>query len=950
VQVRLLGPVEVALDGGLRPVNGLRRKTILAALALHEGQVVSTDRLVDVVWGESAPATVVSSLQSHLSYLRGVLGSRDAILARPPGYLLNLGGDGTDVQAAERLLRQGRQAADPAQGARDLRAALALWHGRPLADVAGSAWLEQQSERLELLRDQVRRALAEARLATGEHAGLVPELERMAAGSPLDEQVHRQLMLALYRCGKQADALAVYRRLRRTLAEELGIEPGQALRDLETAILRQDQALAAPTLAVTVPLSSPAVAMPADSPVLQAPPAVLAPAQLPPALPTFAGRKAELASLDALLPHAAGTGPGTVVISAVSGTAGVGKTTLAVQWAHRIAGRFPDGQLYVNLRGFGPDKTRVDPAGPMRGFLDALGAPAARIPPDPAGQTALYRSLLKGRRVLVVLDNVRDAAQARPLLPASPGCLAIVTSRDQLIGLAAAEGAAPLTLDLPTAAEAHELLERRLGEARLASDPDAADDIIQRCARLPLALAVVAARAAARPSFPLADIAAELREANAILDPLEGDELASDVRAVFSWSYQALPADAARLFRLLGLQSGPDIAIVAAASLAAIAPQQARPLLAKLARAHLVTEYAPGRYGLHDLLRAYAAELAHAHDSPEARHAAVGRLLDHYLHTAHHAAMLTEPYYDPLALAPAEPGAVVDPLTTAADAQGWFDAEHGPLLAAVQLATGAGFGARAWQLVWSLSDFLLRGGLWHEQARMCEAGLEAARRAGDVTGQAHCLHRLAAGYTRSGRLHDAGPLLEQALRLFETTGDQFGQAYVHGMLGLLANRQQHTAAGLGHFTRTLALYRAVNHPAQAMVLNDIGYTHALLGNYPQALAFCQQALAVVRELGASNWENAVWDSLGYVHHQLGDYQRAIACYQGSLDLSRELADPWNEAATLDHLGDTYHSLGDIGAAHRAWMQALRIFGEIDHPSADPLRAKLDSTAPATRQS
>jgi len=646
--------------------------------------------------------------------------------------------------------------------------------------------------------------------------------------------------------------------------------------------------------------------------------------------------------LDALLPDTAEACPGTVVISAVSGMAGVGKTTLAVQWAHRIAGRFPDGQLYVNLRGFGPDGTPMDPAEAVRGFLDALGAPAARIPPDLAGQTALYRSLLRGKRVLVVLDNARDAAQARPLLPGSAGCLAIVTSRDQLIGLVAAEGAVPLALDLPTAAEAHDLLERRLGEVRLASDPGAADEVIQRCARLPLALAVVAARAAARPSFRFADIAGELREATAVLDPLEGGELATDIRAVFSWSYHALPADAARLFRLLGLQPGPEIAAAAAASLAAIPPQQARLLLAELARVHLLTEYAPRRYGFHDLLRAYAAELAHTHDGPLARHAAVSRLLDYYLHAAHHAAMLIEPYYDPLALDAAEPEVAQPRLTTAAEALDWLDAERGALLAAVQLAAGAGFGARSWQLVWSLSDFLLRRGLWHEQARICQAGLEAARRAGDITGQAHCLHRLAVGYTRSGRFHDAGPLLDQALQLFETTGDQFGQAYVHGMLGLLANRQQHPRAALGHFMRALDIYRAADHPGQAMVLNDIGYAHALLGNYPQALACCEQALAVIRELGASNWENAVWDSLGYVYHQLGDHQQAIICYQRSMDLSRELADRWNEAVTLDHLGDTYNSLGGAAAAQRAWTEALRIFSQIDHPDGDRLPAKLRS--------
>jgi DNA-binding SARP family transcriptional activator len=942
VEVRLLGPVDVLAAGGPRAVDGRRRRAVLAVLALHDGQIASTGTLLEAVWGRAAPAVAVNTLQSHMSYLRTVLGSKTAILARPPGYVLHLEGDGTDVRAAERLLREGTQAADPGQEMRLLREALALWRGRPLADVAGSAWLEGQAARLDLLQVQVERALAEARLAAGEHAQLAFDLAQLAGEHPLDEQIHAQLMLALYRSGRQADALAVYHRLRRTLAQELGIDPSQNLRELEAAILRQDQVLGAPTLAVTVPLSSPAVAMPADSPAPQASPVVPVPAQLPPALAAFAGRKAELASLDALLPHAAEAGRGMVVISAVSGTAGVGKTTLAVKWAHQIAERFPDGQLYVNLRGFGPDGTPVDPAEAMRGFLDALGAPAARIPAGLAGQTALYRSLLRGKRVLVVLDNARDAAQARPLLPGTPGCLAIVTSRNQLIGLAAAEGAAPLALDLPTSADAHDLLERRLGEVRLASDPAAADEIIQRCARLPLALAIVAARAAIRPSLRLAGIAAELREANAVLDPLEGDELASDVRAIFSWSYHALPADAAWLFRLLGLQPGPDIAIAAAASLAAIPRQQARPLLAGLARAHLLAEYTPGRYGFHDLLRAYAGELAHTHDSPSARHAAIGRLLDHYLHTAHHAAMLIEPYYDPLALAPAEPGVVRDQLTTAAEALSWFDTEHGVVLAAVQLAADAGFSARAWQLVWSLSDFLLRGGLWHEQARICGTGLKAARDAGDITGQAHCLHRLAVGYTRSGRLHDAGPLLEQALRLFETMGDQFGQAYVHGMLGLLANRQQHTAAALGHFVRALDLYRAADHPGQVMVLNDIGYTHALLGDYPQALDFCEQALAVIRELGASNWENAVWDSLGYVHHQLGDHQQAITCYQRSLDLSGELADRWNEAATLDHLGDTYHSLGDTAAAHRAWTQALRIFGEIDHPDGDRLRAKLHS--------
>ena len=331
MRVRLLGPVDVMVDGEARPVHGLRRKAVLATLALHGGNVVSTDRLVDAVWGETAPPTALNTLQSHVSHLRGVLGSKAAILARSPGYLLDLGGNGTDVRLAERLLRQGTQAADPSEGAAELRQALALWRGQPLADVAGLAWLEDQAGRLDLLRQQIERALSEARLAAGEHLQLLPELEQLAADNPLDERVHAQLMVALYRCGRQADALGAYQHLRATLAEELGIDPGKALRDLETAILRQDPSLAAPARVATLRASAP------TAPV---------PAQLPPAVAAFAGRDTELDSLDAILSQRARAGDGdrcAVIITAIVGTAGVGKTALAVHWAHRAAPQFPDG-------------------------------------------------------------------------------------------------------------------------------------------------------------------------------------------------------------------------------------------------------------------------------------------------------------------------------------------------------------------------------------------------------------------------------------------------------------------------------------------------------------------------------------------------------------------------------------------------------------------------------
>jgi DNA-binding SARP family transcriptional activator/Tfp pilus assembly protein PilF len=929
VQVRLLGPVDVIADGEARPVPGLRRKAILATLALHDGEIVSTDRLLEAVWGEAAPPAL-NTLQSNVSYLRRVLGSKAAILARPPGYLLDLGDDGTDVRLAERLLRQGTQSADPCQAAAELRGALTLWRGEPLADVAGLAWLEEQAGRLDLLRQQIQRALCEARLAAGEHLDLVPELEQLIAGNPLDEHVHELLILALYRCGRQADALSAYQRLRRTLAEHLGIDPSQALRDLETAILRQDPSLDVP---------APAAAL------LRSAPVAPVPAQLPPAVAAFAGRRAELDSLDTIVSQkapAAGNGV-AVIITAIAGTAGVGKTALAVHWAHRAAAQFPDGQLYANLRGFDPAGPAVTPGRALRGFLEAFAVPPERIPAALDDQVALYRSLLAGKRVLVVLDNARDAEQVRALLPGSPGCLAIVTSRNRLTGLIARDGAYPLSLDVLTPREARELLARRLGARRTESEPGAVEEIITRCARLPLALTVAAARAAANPGFPLAHVAAEIREAAQVLDPFGSDDVATDVRAVFSWSYQALPADAARLFRLLGLHPGPDITVDAAASLAGAQRHRARVLLAELTRGHLLTESRPGRYVVHDLLRAYAAEQARIRDDDGARSAAVDRFLDHCLQVAHAAATLIDPYFAPVAAPPApRPGVVSGGPATAGEALSWFTAERATLLAAVPLAAEAGSATQAWQLAWALSTYLLRQGLWTEQAAACNVGLDAARRAADTAGEAHALVLLGLGYGPSGRIREATPLLQTALRLLETIGGcHRSQVRAHRTLSWVAEQQERHADMLSHASAALELARSAGDVAlEVMSLNDVGYSHALLGNYRQAISYCERSLAGSQEAGERNWESAAWDSLGYIHHQLGHHGQAISCYERSLDLDRELADLFNEAVTLDHLGDVHRSAGDMDAARWAWGQAVRTFDEIGHPGAGQIRAKL----------
>jgi hypothetical protein len=461
------------------------------------------------------------------------------------------------------------------------------------------------------------------------------------------------------------------------------------------------------------------------------------PRQLPAAVPHFTGRAGELAALSRLLEPPAGASEasgGAVVISAIGGTAGIGKTALAVHWAHRVARRFPDGQLHVNLRGFDPSGSPVEPGEAVRGFLDALGIAAERIPATPEAQAALLRSLLTDRQMLIVLDNARDAQQVRPLLPGSPGCLVLVTSRNQLTGLAVAEGARLLMLDVLPDTEARELLARRLGARRASAEPGAVAELAGLCARLPLALSVVAARAGARPGFSLAALAAELRDARGRLDVLDTGEAATSVRAVFSWSYASLSARAARMFRLLGLHPGPDLTVPAAASLAGVPVQQARDTLAELTGAHLLAEHLPGRLACHDLLRVYAAERAHADESEAERHSAVGRMLDHYLYTAYAASIALYPARDPIALCARQPAAEPEHIDGNDDALAWLVAEHRVLVMVIAQAARDGFDAYAQALPETLATFLDRHGHWHDCITSQRIALAAAERMGTSPG------------------------------------------------------------------------------------------------------------------------------------------------------------------------------------------------------------------------
>jgi DNA-binding SARP family transcriptional activator len=951
MQVRLLGPVDVLVDGTSTPVRGLRRTAVLAVLAVQSGDIVSVDRLIDAVWPDQPPSTAANTVQSHISHLRQVLGSRTAILARPPGYLLDIGGDATDVRAAERMIHSGNQLLDPAARTAQLRAALALWRGQPLANLAELTgqlpWLDEQVERMHRLRLEATRGLVDARLAVGEHVQLVPELERLIRDHPFDELIHAQFILALYRSGRQAEALSAYQRLRRALSDDLGIDPGRTLRDLETAILRQD-----PELDLLVHAARPVPQQPVPHPVPHpaAEPGLPPPAQLPATVPGFSGRTAELAALDSALvpaPRPGTPGQPGVVVATISGSPGTGKTALAVHWAHRAAGHFPDGQLYVNLRGFDPAGQVMDSGEAVHRFLDALGVPAQRVPADLDARAALYRSALAGKRMLILLDNARDEEQVRPLLPGAAGSLVLVTSRSWLPGLVAGNGARAITLDLLSYAEARDMLIRRLGADRVSAEQRAVEEIIRRCARLPLALAIVAARAATYPHLPLLGLAASLRDVADRLDALASDDPHTDVRAVFSWSYRALTLQAARLFRLLGLHPGPDFAAPAVASLAAIPPARVRPLLAELAAANLISEHVPGRYTCHDLLRVYAADLTETEDGPAEREAASRRLLDHLLHTAHAADRLLRPGRDSIALAAPEPGITPEPLADHQRALAWFTAERPVLLAAVQHAAVAGLDTHTWQLVWTMWTFLDRTGHWHDQSTAGQAALVAGMRLGDPSAQGRALRVLAGADSHLGRIGDSYRQLWRALDLHRRAGDRLLEAHTHHTIGYLYGRQDRIAEAAEECRKALALYRQVgNRLGEADALNSVGWFDALLGDYGRALTSCQRALALLQELGDQHGQALTWDSVGYAQHHLGHYPDAVASYRRALELFRSLGDRHHEATALTDLGDTHESAGNREAALDCWRYALLILTDLEHSDAEAVRTRLSAVTVA----
>ncbi|MFE9444017.1 ATP-binding protein [Streptomyces sp. NPDC006602] len=636
-------------------------------------------------------------------------------------------------------------------------------------------------------------------------------------------------------------------------------------------------------------------------------------------------------------------GPAAAPVVVISGAPGVGKTTFAVHHAHRIAPSFRDGQLFVNLCGFHPHAPAIEPGNALHGFLTALGVPAQRIPEDTPGRSTLFRSLLADRQILLVLDNARDEQQVRPLLPAGAGCLTLITSRNQLPGLIATDGAKPLTLPLPSQTEAHQALERRLGTERLAAEPTATADIIRLCGRLPLAMAVVAARAELDPSFPLHAIADELRHTHGGLDAFTGFDTTTDVRTVFSWSYRSLDEPTARLFRFLALHPGPHITAPAAAGLAGLPLPRTRRALAGLVSSCLVEQPLPGRYSLHDLLRGYATELTHTHDTTDERHHATLRVLDHYMFTAYEANQLLKHDTTPeLDLGAPNPGVTPENLTTVKQATRWLTAEHQVLTGLLHTTVSQQLDHHTTGLAWSLKDYLYRQEFWPEAITALTPALEVARRQNNRLEEGRCLRHLGGIHGYLGHQEQALHHLQLATTIFEeldATGEQARAHYVTACALFLFGRIQEAVTSS---ERGLELSRETGEELWlAECLVELAWFRSNLGQLEKSLQYSEEGIALFQRLDAP-WQLAqAWDILGYNLRQLGRYEESVATYQRATRAFEELGDHRNAIGSLMRLGDTRLASGDRNGARADWVHALERADEraMSH-SAQQVRDRL----------
>ena len=912
MRVRLLGPVELA-DATGTPVEiaAPKRRAVLAVLALELNHVVPVDRLLDLVWDGNPPPRARTALQGHISALRryGL-----EVATRDPGYvLLSIADEDEDVDLHHfRGLVARARTADDRSAAELLGRALALWRGTPLADLPSAALREEVASRIVQDRLAALEGWAERKVRLTEGGDAVAALSEAVRTEPFREPLIRLLVLALHQADRQRDALDLFHRTRELLAAELGVSPGPPLRAAYETVLRGTEA------------------QPQPQPV-----ATTAPAQLPRESTGFVGRGSELAALDN-----AADGSG---IALIVGAAGVGKTALALRWAHHSAAAFPDGQLFADLRGFSAGAP-VSTASVLAGFLRALGPADRTIPADPDERIALYRSLLADRRVLVVLDNVRAVGDVLPLLPSGPGCATVVTTRNLLGGLVAREGAAVLRVEALPAQESHALLARTVGRDRIAAETEAAAELVRLCEGLPLALRVAGARLAMRPGRPVSELVADLSDEQARLSVLTTDDADSGVEAALRLSYRVLPGPAAALFRFLGLHQGADIDTWTAAALSGQSLAQAGRSLADLASAHLLQEAStgPGRFARHDLVRLYTVRLAGQDLPAEDRAEAYDRLLDYYLAVTATAAESVVSRRQLLYWPAAHPAAGIPPV---ADNTGWFRTEAPAIQALVTACAEGRAAGRAWRLASNTMPMYFRTERVDDWVTASLTGLRAAESSGEAAGRSRLHTDVGMALCERSDFAEAMPYLRRAVGLAEESGsDEIRYLAVSRLaIGQLETGDESREQSIDTLKDALGLARDLDDlPSQAAVLNNLGHVLNLLGRHAEALEFGDQARLLTAAMPSSHTHLASLATTAECLHALGRPTEAIGYARQAVELSRRYGNPAYEALALRLIGQIQRDLGQDAESAASLRESLGVLAPLgDRTEADAVAALLD---------
>jgi DNA-binding SARP family transcriptional activator len=931
--LRILGPLEAWTGQDWTGVSAPKLRALLATLLLTPGRLVSTDQLADDLWGESPPARASNQISVYVHHLRRLIGDSESqiLVTRAPGYQLVLGPDDLDADRFARLAAQGRAAlaaGDHEDAAGLLAQALRLWRGRALADVPATPLVNAEADRLEWSRVQALELRIEADLGCGRHAEVATELRRLLADHPLRERLWVLCMQALSGAGRQAEALEAYAEAREVIVAELGVDPGPGLQQAYQDILNADAASAAagPVSAVVGERAGPT------------PPA---PAQLPADIPDFTGRADQVGELCGLLSVGGEQGsPGVVPVVLVMGSGGLGKTTLAVHAAHLLAEQFADGQLYASLLG------ATDPADPgeiLARFLRDLGMDGAQIPVEAEERAAQYRTRLAGKRVLVVLDDARDAAQVRPLLPGSASCAVLITSRGRLPELS---GGRLMDLDVLAPAEARALFERVAGRERTQAEPDATVAVLTACAGLPLAIRIAGARLASRGGWNVRALAGRLSDERRRLDELRAGNLA--VRACFEVSFASLAgatgpggADPARVFRLLGVWTGPSISLPAAAALLGVGEQLAQDALEVLVDAHLLDSPEPDVYRFHDLLRVYAADRAQAQESEQDRREAVARVLGWYLHTAEAAARIISPQHSRVPLEP--PPSTVRPLEFPSldDALDWCEAERAGLMAATRLAAEPGLYEFAWKLPAAAMSFFYRRSHWADWVTTHEIGLASVRQAGNRAAEAWMLNNLGMAYGVQ-RMPEAVTCFERALAIYRDLGDLRGESRAATNVANAYFDLRRFPEALEAAERSLGIQRrASKRYGEGVALGVLGCACRELGRFQEAIAHLRDALIIFRELGDRMAQADSLSDLGEAYLGLGEVDEAVGTFGESLAIWRDIGDRRGLATTLQRLGLAQQRMGDLRETGVSLAEAAGLFDELgDHIRADEVRGQM----------